>query len=71
MSRPFDIGAYRAEDWITSDGHCWDMAGEIDNSPHITLINADQARRLKLRDGFETYADTIKEYAADGKRKLY
>lgn len=71
VSRPFDIGAYRAEDWITKDGHCWDMAAEIDDSPHITLITAEQARRLKLRDSFETYADTIKEFAADGKRKLY
>lgn len=71
VSRPFDIGAYRAEDWITAEDHCWNMAGEIDDSPHITLITAAQARRLKLRDRFETYADTIKEFAADGKRKLY
>lgn len=71
VSRPFDIGAYRPEDWITAEGHCWNMAGEIDRSAHITLITTQQARRLKLRDRFETYADTIKEFAADGKRKLY
>ena len=71
VSRPFDIGAYRAEDWITSEEDCWNMAGEIDRAPHVTLITAQQARRLKLRDRFETYADTIKEFAKDGKRKVY
>ena len=47
------------------------MAGELDRAPHVQLITAAQARRLKLRDRFETYADTIKEFAADGKRKMY
>lgn len=70
VSQPFDIGAYRPEDWITAEEHCWNMANEIDSSPHMTLITAQQARRLKLRDRFETYADTIKEFAADGKRKI-
>ncbi len=69
VSRPFDIGAYRPEDWITAEEDCWNMAGEIDRSPHVTLVTAAQARRLKLRDPFETYADTIKEYSADGHRR--
>ncbi|QIG51402.1 hypothetical protein G5V57_29015 [Nordella sp. HKS 07] len=62
VSKPFDIGAYRPEDWITAEKNCWDMAVEIDRSPHVALITAAQARRLKLRDSFETYADTIKEF---------
>lgn len=70
VSKPFDVGAYRPEDWITSEEDCWNIAGELDRAPHITLITAVQARRLKLRDRFETYADTIKEYAADGTRKI-
>jgi hypothetical protein len=71
VSKPFDIGAYRAEDWITSEEDCWNMAGELDRAPHITLVTAAQARRLKLRDRFETYADTLKEYGGDGKRKVF
>jgi hypothetical protein len=71
VSRPFDIGAYRPEDWITSEEDCWNMASEIDRAPHMVLVTARQARRLKLRDRFETYADTIKEFAKDGKRKVY
>jgi hypothetical protein len=71
VSRPFDIGAYRPEDWITAEEDCWNMAGEIDRAPHVAVVSAVQARRLKLRDRFETYADTIKEFAKDGKRKAY
>jgi hypothetical protein len=71
VSRPFDIGAYRPEDWITAEEDCWNMAGEIDRAPHVELVTAAQAGRLKLRDRLETYADTIKEYAADGTRKTY
>jgi hypothetical protein len=71
VSRPFDIGAYRSEDWITSEEDCWNMAGEIDRAPHVAVVTALQARRLKLRDRFETFADTIKEFTKDGKRKAY
>ncbi|MGE0004753.1 MAG: hypothetical protein AB7S92_04105 [Parvibaculaceae bacterium] len=71
VSRPFDIGAYRPEDWITAEEDCWNMAGEIDRAPHVELVTAAQAGQLKLRDRLETYADTIKEYAADGTRKTY
>jgi hypothetical protein len=71
VSRPFNIGAYRPEDWITSEKDCWNMASEIDRAPHVAVITAQQARRLKLRDRFETYADSIKEFAKDGKRKVY
>jgi hypothetical protein len=71
VSRPFNIGAYRPEDWITSEEDCWNIASEIDSAPHVAVITAQQARRLKLRDHLETYADTIKEFAKDGKRKAY
>ncbi len=70
VSRPFNIGTYRPEDWITSEEDCWNMASEIDRAPHVAVVTAQQARRLKLRDRFETYADTIKEFAKDGKRKV-
>jgi hypothetical protein len=67
VSRPFDIGAYDPRYWVTTEDHCWDMAGEIDAAPHFSLIMAAQARRLKARDSFEIHADTIKEFGPDGK----
>ncbi len=47
ISRPFNIGAYRPEDWITKADDCWDMASEIDNSPHVELISAAQRRHAE------------------------
>lgn len=67
VSRPFDIGAYDARYWVTTEDHCWDMAGEIDAAPHFSLITAAQARGLKARDSFELHADTIKEFGPNGK----
>ena len=70
VSRPFDIGAYDPHYWVTTEDHCWDMAGEIDAAPHFSLIMAAQARRLKPRDSFELHADTIKEFGPHGKHSI-
>jgi hypothetical protein len=69
VSRPFNIGTYDPAYWITSESDCWDMAGEIDSSPHFPLITSTQARTLRKRDAFEVHADTIKEFGADGRRR--
>jgi hypothetical protein len=66
--RPFNIGAYDPACWVTSETDCWDIAEKIDRSPHVALITQAQARRLRKRDAFEAYADTIKEFGNDGKR---
>ena len=63
ISRPFDIGAYRAEDWITAAEGCWAIAGEIDGSPHFPLVSAPQVRTLRDRDDFEVKAGQIKEFS--------
>ncbi len=63
ISKPFDIGKYDPDYWLTSQENCWSMAQEIDASPHVDLISEAQARRLKLRDRFEIHANTIKEFA--------
>jgi hypothetical protein len=62
ISKPFDIGKYNPDYWLTSQENCWSMAQEIDASPHVDLISEAQARRLKLRDRFEIHANTIKEF---------
>ena len=62
ISRPFNIGSYRAEDWITSEEQCWAMAGEIDTSPHVTLLTPDQRRGLRPRDAFEVEAGALKQF---------
>jgi hypothetical protein len=62
FSKPFDIGKYDPDYWLTSEENCWSMAEEIDASPHEDLISKAQARRLKFRDSLEVRADSVKEY---------
>ena len=62
VSKPFDIGKYDPDYWLTSEENCWSMAEEIDASPHEDLISTAQARKLKLRDSHEVRADTFKEF---------
>ncbi len=63
ISKPFDIGKYDPDYWLTSQENCWSMAHEIDASPHVDLISESQARKLKLRDSLETMAGDFKEWA--------
>jgi hypothetical protein len=63
ISKPFDIGKYDPDYWLTSQENCWSMAQEIDASPHVDLISEAQARKLKLRDSLETKAGNFKEWA--------
>jgi hypothetical protein len=62
VSKPFDIGKYDPNYWLTSQENCWAMAQEIDASPHVDLISEAQARKLKLRDALETRAGDFKEF---------
>jgi hypothetical protein len=63
ISKPFDIGKYDPDYWLTSQENCWFMAQEIDASPHVDLISEAQARKLKLRDSLETKAGNFKEWS--------
>lgn len=62
ISRPFDIGSYDPDCWLTAETDCWDMAHEIDRSPHMALVTPAQARMLKRRDRFEIKAGKLREY---------
>lgn len=67
-SRPFDIGAYHPDCWVTAEDDCWDMAREIDDAPHFELVSAAQARRLRPRDRMEVQAGMLREFNPEGKR---
>lgn len=68
VSKPFNIGAYDPACWITAEDQCWDMALEIDAAPHVDLLTAAQARRLRPRELFEVEAGTAREFRDDGRR---
>jgi hypothetical protein len=62
ISKPFNIGKYDPDYWITNPGNCWAMALEIDAAPHIPLISQSQARRLKSRDALEMRGAKVQEF---------
>jgi len=68
VSKPFDIGAYDPACWLTAEDQCWDMAAEIDAAPHVPLVNAPQAKRLRHRETFEVETGTLREFRDDGRR---
>jgi hypothetical protein len=63
VSKPFDIGKYDPDYWITNPDNCWAMALEIDAVLHIEIISNQQARNLRRRDKFEIESGKIKEYS--------
>lgn len=68
VSKPFDIGAYDPAYWLTAEEGCWDMAAEINAAPHVPLIGAPQARRLRQREVFEIETGMFREFRDDGRR---
>ena len=67
VSKPFDIGKYDPDYWVTSELNCWAMALEIDASPHVELVTKSQARKLRLRDPFEARSGMFKEFPSGHK----
>lgn len=65
-AKPFNIGAYDPDYWITGE-HCWSMAIEIDDAPHVELITKAQARHLRRRDKLEQRADALKDVKPPGR----
>lgn len=66
ISGPFDVGAYRPEDWITNERGCWAVAGELDAAPHLPLLTPGQGRRLRRRDAFEVKTGRLREFDTCG-----
>lgn len=62
VSRPFNVGAYDPAYWITCDTDCWDMAAEIDGSPHVPLLSRSQLGHLRKRDHVELEGAKVKQF---------
>ncbi|MDR3449604.1 MAG: hypothetical protein P4M15_07650 [Alphaproteobacteria bacterium] len=65
-SRPFDLRRYDPAVWVSGTESCWDLAWDLDQSPHYKLITPKQARALRPRDRFELHAGTFVEHAKPG-----
>ncbi len=61
-SKPFDLRRYEPSVWVSGLESCWDLAWDLDQSRHYTLLTRQQARLLRKRDSFEQYAGKLVEY---------
>jgi hypothetical protein len=60
-SAPFDLRTYPME-WITTEEPLWDLGWEIDQSPHVKLLNRRQIAGLRRADGIEVRAGKLVEW---------
>ncbi len=60
-SEPFDLRRY-SEDWITTEDPLWDLERQVDESPHIKLVDRRQVARLRRADNIEIRAGEIVEW---------
>jgi hypothetical protein len=59
---PFDLRRLDPETWVTGSKQCWDVGNTLEDLRHIALIDARQARRLRLRDPVERRAGAVFQY---------
>jgi hypothetical protein len=65
-SRPFDIGQFSPDLWVTARDDCWEMTHILDEIRHYELLSTRQARNLRLRDRMERRIGRIAEFACSG-----
>jgi hypothetical protein len=61
-SRPFDLRRQDPALWVTNTDSCWDVAWDLDQSPHYQLISPQQARKLRLHDSLQIRAGKLVEH---------
>jgi hypothetical protein len=61
-SRPFDLKRQDPALWVTNKESCWDVAWDLDQSRHYTLVTPEQARRMRPHDKIEILAGKLVEY---------
>jgi len=61
-SHPFDLRRYKPNIWASGMESCWDLAWDLDQSRHYSILTAQQTRGLRLRDSFEKKAGKLVEY---------
>lgn len=68
-SRPFDLRAMRAADWVTNEDDAWDVVDRLEALPHYRLLTRVQERALTRRDPFERRVGGMLQYRRPKARK--
>jgi hypothetical protein len=60
-SKPFNLKKF-GHDWITSEDDLWDLAVELDESPHYSLYPAKNKKYIRKADAMERNAGKLIEW---------
>lgn len=61
-SKPYNLKYLAKTDWLTTDEDLWDLAIDLDDSPHLPLLTKQQIKQLRKADPIEIAAGKILEY---------
>jgi hypothetical protein len=67
-SRPFDLSKYKDQSWMTTGEDLDKLMEDLDDSPHVQILNPAQIRNLRKADQIEIAAGKIVEWK--GKKRL-
>jgi hypothetical protein len=60
-SQPFNLKKYGVQ-WITAEDDLWDIAADLDDSPHYALVSKSQKKMLRPADTMELRAGQLVEW---------
>lgn len=61
-SVPLNLMRYDPKMWVTNSDNCWQVAADLDDVRHYSLITPAQARLLRPRDRMEIKVGRLREY---------
>jgi hypothetical protein len=67
-SRPFDLGRYAPESWVTAGQDLDWLVHALDASAHLPIIPKGNLRKLRPASAFEIHASAATEWSEDGRR---
>lgn len=61
-SKPYDLRQYAKENWIISEDDLWHVSKDLDNSPHVSLLDKSEIFRLRKAEPVEVEAGQITQW---------
>lgn len=62
FSKPFNLSRFNSQGWVTARKDLWYLVEALDNSPHQTILNKSQIRKLRPADPIEIKIGKVIEW---------
>ena len=60
-SKPFNLKRC-GDEWMTSEKELWELAGQLDDSPHYNIVPKENKKHIRKADTMERRAGKIVEW---------